>query len=68
MRGATAALCFVLGMVVPVLAQAEAKEAAQKTPSAKQQQQKARFKDCTQQAQGRKGDDRKQFMRACLSK
>ena len=67
MRAATAVMLgFMLGAAMPALAQGEAKDTGQKAVSEKQQRQQARFKDCTQQAQGRKGDDRKQFMSACL--
>lgn len=44
------------------------KQAAGKPPTEKQQKQQAKFRDCSQQAKGRKGDDRKQFMKQCLSR
>lgn len=43
------------------------KQAAKKPLTEKQQKQQAKFRDCSQQAKGRKGDDRKEFMKQCLS-
>ncbi len=43
------------------------KHAAKKPLTEKQQKQQAKFRDCSQQAKGRKGEDRKQFMKQCLS-
>jgi hypothetical protein len=37
-----------------------------KEPSAKQKAQQERMKDCNAKADGKKGDERKKFMSACL--
>jgi ribosomal protein L12E/L44/L45/RPP1/RPP2 len=66
MKTAITALCFMLA-AAPAFGQDKAPDTgAKKTLTEKQQKQQARFKDCTERAQGRKGDDRKQFMRGCL--
>lgn len=41
-------------------------KSAHKPPTEKQRAQQARFRDCSRQAAGRKGDERKTFMRTCL--
>lgn len=51
----------------PVVAAAKA-PAAKKAPSAAQLAQRAKMKSCNQQASGKKGADRKAFMKTCLSK
>ena len=43
-----------------------AQDKAKKEPSEKQKAQQSKMKDCNKQAEGKKGDDRKKFMRSCL--
>jgi hypothetical protein len=45
---------------------AQDKKDAKKEPTAAQKKQQARMKDCNEKAEGKKGDDRKKFMSACL--
>jgi hypothetical protein len=61
--------CSMIALA-PALAQSAAKDGAgsKKPPTEKQLRQQARFKDCSAQARGHKGDERKQLMRDCLSK
>jgi hypothetical protein len=42
------------------------KKDAKKEPGAAQKKQQERMKDCNQQAEGKKGDERKSFMSTCL--
>ena len=61
MRNLITVLCFAIACS-PVLA-ADAK----KEPSEKQLTQQQRMKDCSAKAEGKKGDDRKAFMKGCLA-
>jgi hypothetical protein len=64
MRKAIATLCFLLATSPLALAQDKVK----KEPSEKQKAQQVRMKDCNAKAkaEGKKGDERKQFMSSCL--
>jgi len=59
MRVLLAALSLSLA-VLPAAAQDK------KEPSAAQKKQQERMKDCNARAEGKKGDERKQFMSSCL--
>lgn len=65
-------LFFLIGVSPLAMAQSQAKGAdmkavqAKKEPSAKQKAQQERMKSCSKQATGKKGDERKKFMSACL--
>lgn len=61
MKKTVAMLCFLLATSPLAFAQDKAKQ-----PSAKQKAQQERMKECSAQAKGKKGDERKQFMSACL--
>lgn len=50
-----------------VAAPAKVAKAAKKAPSAKQLAQREKMKTCNKQAAGKKGDERKAFMKSCLS-
>lgn len=58
-------LVMVAALVLPAIAQ----DASTKQPSAAQQAQQQKMKDCNKQASDKqlKGDDRKKFMSDCLS-
>ena len=62
-RWTAAARAVTLALPTATLAQDKAKSAA---PAAANPQQE-RMKDCNKQAEGKKGDERKTFMSACLS-
>jgi len=66
MRKLLAVLCFMLATVPFALAQDKATETPKKAPSAKQQAQQDRMKQCNAKAGEKKGDERKKFMSACL--
>jgi hypothetical protein len=59
MKALLAALCLSF-LAVPVYAQDK------KEPSAAQKKQQARMKECNAKAEGKKGDERKNFMSQCL--
>lgn len=60
MKRLIAAMCFILATAPLALAQEK------KEPSAAQKKQQERMKDCNAKAADRKGDERKNFMSACL--
>jgi len=64
MRNTIATLCFLLATSPLAFAQDKVKKA----PSEKQKAQQMRMKDCNAKAkaEGKKGDERKQFMSSCL--
>ena len=62
MRKAIALLCFLLATSPLALAE----EKVKREPSEKQKAQQQRMKDCNVKAKGKTGDERKQFMSACL--
>ena len=77
MKKLVAAVVFTLAASPLALAQDKAKDAgrkapvaaeksAKKEPSEKQKAHQARMKECAGKAEGRKGDERKQFMSQCL--
>jgi len=45
---------------------APAAEKSKKPPTEKQKAQQARMKECSAKASGKKGDERKKFMSACM--
>ena len=55
---------LALGLALSPAAFAQEK----KEPSAAQKKQQQRMKDCNEKAGDKKGDDRKAFMKECLSK
>lgn len=66
MKTGIAAACFVL-VAAPAWTQGWAQPQGVHEPLGdKPQLQQAKFKDCARRAQGRGGDDRRQFMRSCL--
>jgi hypothetical protein len=65
MKHLIAALCS-LALLASSPAFPQDKKDAQKEPSAAQKKQQARMKDCNKQAEGKKGDERKDFMSSCL--
>jgi len=63
-----AALMSLAFAVTPVFAaDAPKTEKPKKAPSAAQQAQRNKMKECNVQAAGKKGDERKAFMKQCLS-
>ena len=56
----------MLAALVLSLAIAPFAAAQDKAPSEAQKKQQARMKDCNERAAGKKGDERQQFMSACL--
>jgi hypothetical protein len=75
MRKLVVVACFALAASPYAVAYAQdagqktapaAEKSAKKEPSEKQKAHQARMKDCAAQADGRKGEERKQFMSACL--
>ena len=65
MKQLIAALCLALAVAPCAFAQ---EKSVRKEPTEKQKAQHARMKDCAAKAGDRGGDERKKFMRECLSK
>jgi psiF repeat. len=70
MKAIITALCLVLVSAPAGYAQQKSQDTGKpsaKAPSEKQTAQRERMKACNDQAAGKKGDERKKFMSACLS-
>lgn len=73
MKALVTALCLALASAPAAYAQQKSQDSGKsaaterKAPSEKQTAQRNRMKECNDQAAGKKGDERKQFMSACLS-
>ena len=61
-----AALCTVSLLVSGAVLAQDKKDTPKKEPSAAQKKQQTRMKECNERAGDKKGDERKNFMSACL--
>ena len=67
MKLAIALLSLALATGSAFAAEEKAADAPKKAPSAAQKAQQDKMKTCNEKATGKKGDDRKAFMKECLS-